>query len=108
MTDPWEILMRAGLPDGAIRPPPVPPLDENEVRGALHAIVVHLDALDPARREPLLAWLSAWRHHFAADFAHMFGAEGHGAIASLDALSFDANRYLKLRRIAISNLAAIR
>jgi hypothetical protein len=56
---------------------------------------------------PLLAWLRAWQQHWGASFVATFGAEGDRIVAALRARLDDENRYLKLRRIAIENLAAL-
>lgn len=64
-----------------------------------------LDRLDPSRREPLLAWLKAWKHHWPDQFQRTLGSIGDRCLAKLEAAPTDPNRYLKLRRIAVENLS---
>lgn len=66
-----------------------------------------LDGLDPSRREPLLAWLRAWKHHWPEQFQRTLGATGERCLARLEAAPMDPNRYLKLRRIAVENLSRL-
>ncbi len=103
--DAWKQLEAAGLPTGAIRPAPRQ-LDAGAVRHAVESI---LDggSIAPALREPLLAWLAAWQHHWPSSFDDVLGAAGRQLAASVGASPLDANRYLKLRRIAIENLAGV-
>jgi hypothetical protein len=61
--------------------------------------------LAPAQRECLLAWLRGFRHEWPSRFQAILGPLGSRAIAELDDPRCDPNRYLKLRRIAIENLA---
>lgn len=103
MSDAWELLKDAGLPDGAIRPAPKRPFDAARVRDAVRA-VVNAPGIDVA---PLLAWLRAWQHHWGGSFRATFGAEGEELVERLRAQLRDENRYLKLRRIAIENLAGV-
>ena len=60
--------------------------------------------LDPTETDVLAAWLSAFRHHWPSAFAELLGEVGE---ASLQILlpKVAPDRYLKLRRIAIANLA---
>jgi hypothetical protein len=104
VTDAWSTLERAGLPTGAVRPPPST-FDAASVREAVGALAASRVAAGD--REPLLAWLRAWRHHWSASFAATLGREGDALIARLEADPYDVNRYLKLRRIAIENLSHV-
>ena len=99
--------MEVGLPDGAVRTKPVGPLPCAEVRAALAATLDGLDQLDPRRREPLLAWLKAWEHHWPKSFREILGETGGRCLSRLLEAPVDPNRYLKLRRIAIENLAGL-
>ena len=94
-----------GLPDGAphARRPDV--YSDESARAALAAI--DPSVLEPARREPMLAWLRAYRHHWPTRWAREMAPLGERRIAELEALEIDENRYLKLRRIAIENLATL-
>jgi len=106
MSDAWKLLKKLGLPDGAPRPPPTGRIDPVAVRGAVLEAAFSPD-LTVAKVAPLLAWLSAWRHHWPARFAAVFGSMQPDFLAGLQARLDDENRYLKLRRIAIANLAHI-
>jgi hypothetical protein len=53
----------------------------------------------------LHAWLSAFAHHWPARFLATFGERGGELLRALELRSSDANRYLKLRRIAVENLS---
>lgn len=106
MQDYWKTLEDAGLPDGEIRPVPVS-LDLASVRAAVAAIVRSQDPLAAARREPLLAWLRAWQHHWPASFMKNLGADGESLVSRLMAAEHDSGRYLKLRRLAIENLSRV-
>lgn len=106
MIEAWKVLRDLGLPDGAIRPlPAVKP----QLEGALAAVRQVLESAELCTRdvEILAAWLAAWRHHWPRRFDEIFGAEGHRFVAALAVRRADDNRYLKLRRIAVENLARI-
>jgi hypothetical protein len=102
----WEVLVEAGLPDGAVRPRPCR-LDRPRVREAIGYLAQHSEALEPRQVEPLLAWLRGWRHHWRESFVTGVGADGERLIARLEARAPDPNRYLKLRRIAVENLSRV-
>lgn len=55
--------------------------------------------------EALAAWLIAWRDHWPTSFAGAFAADLIGVRAWADAHARDAGRRIKLRRIALANLA---
>jgi hypothetical protein len=99
----WKILAAAGLPDGPPRPKPGR-LDFAAVRCALSGLDIAL--LDAVQRVTLLAWLEGWRHHWPSSFQRELGAAGDRLRRALTQRAFDANRYLKLRRIAVENLSA--
>lgn len=105
MSGAWDTLKDAGLPDGAIRQMPGGPLAQGRVRAAMSETAGNLRHLDPTRREPLLAWLAAWKHHWPERFREALGPVGDSCLAQLETEPIDANRYLKLRRIAIENLS---
>ena len=94
-----------GLPDGAphARHPDV--YSDESARAALATI--DPAALEPARREPLLAWFRACRRRWPTRWAREMASCGERRIAELEALEIDENRYLKLRHIAIANLATL-
>lgn len=99
MNEAWELLCALGLPDGPIRPPPTGPFPDERVRAALESVLA--GPLEERQIDPLLAWLRAWQHHWPARFGSALADSGEAAIRSLELRSVDANRYLKLRRIAI-------
>jgi hypothetical protein len=101
----WEVLTDAGVPDGAPRTPPRAPLDAGLVPQALSAISERADELAPHELECLAAWLSAFQHHWPDRFGSILGAVGARAHALVSPYDVDPNRYLKLRRIAVENLA---
>ena len=105
MADPWEILVEAGVPDGAARPPAAGELDEPAIRSAVEALGGEIAGLEPRRRELLAAWLGAFRRHWPARFAATLGEAGEALLRALHEAGVDPDRYLKLRRIAIANLA---
>lgn len=103
----WAILEAAGMPDGALRPRPCRLPPAAELRFAVTWAEEHLAQLSAARRDPLRAWLRALRHHWPERFAGLFGETGERFVERLMAEPMDDNRYLKLRRIAIENLAGV-
>lgn len=107
MDDCWEVLAAAGLPEGPIRPAPRRLVDPSRLRAAVAAVAVQAGDIDPWHVEPLLAWLRGFKHHWPGSFAAILGPAGEECLARLAALPVDSNRYLKLRRIAIENLAPI-
>jgi len=103
----WEILCAWGVPAGAIRKIPSGPLPAEQVAEALRTLVdANLGELDRPQRECLFAWLRGFRHHWPRRFEAILGSTGHAALVALADAEADPNRYLKLRRIAIENLAA--
>jgi len=105
MGDAWERLIEMGLPGGAPYRRDPRAFSDGVAREALAAIDV--PTIDPARREPLLAWLRGFRHHWRERWTAELGALGESKIAELERSPIDVNRYLKLRRIAIANLAQL-
>lgn len=101
VSDRWQILRDAGLPlagDREVRPHDV---------AAIAAAVRDAVAARASGREAdaLAAFILAWRGHWPTSFARVLGddhiaqwAEEHRG---------DPGRYLKLRRIAIANLAQV-
>jgi hypothetical protein len=103
----WEVLRTAGVPDGAVRRPSEGRLDPSSIAAAVQEVVADAHRLEAAERECLAAWLGAFQHHWPDRFAAILGSDGERALQSLGTESVDRNRYLKLRRIAIENLAAL-
>ena len=102
----WKTLIDAGVPDGAARPASAR-LDLSRVAEAIRDLEGNAASVEPHQVEPLLAWLRGWRRHWPRSFAASLGAEGNSLIARLEARGFDADRYLKLRRIAVENLSRV-
>lgn len=95
--------MQMGLPQGALRPTLGHRLEHADaIRQAVGALVAH--DLEPTETDALAAWLSAFRHHWPSAFAEMLGEVGELTLNRL-LPKVARNRYLKLRRIAIANLA---
>lgn len=101
----WETLREAGVPDGPLRPPPRQ-LHPSALRSAVAEVAAGLGRLEPRRRDPLRAWLRAFRHHWPQRFAEVLGPAGDACLDQLPEPD-DADRYLKFRRIAIANLAGV-
>ncbi len=57
--------------------------------------------------EAIGAWILAWAHEWPTGFADAFGADAAVVTAWARAHILDHGRYIKLRRIAIANLATI-
>ncbi len=108
MSPAWEALCRWGVPDGAIRVVPSGSLNPDDISPVMAALCeARFEGLDPTMRECLFAWLRGFQHHWPDRFVHILGDAGIAALAALDDKTADANRYLKLRRIAVENLAAL-
>jgi len=101
----WETLERFGLPDGPVRPVPRGPFDDRAVAEAVARLEV--PRLAQRERELLLAWLAAFEHHWPERFRRCLGELGPSLLERLRASEHDPNRFLKLRRISIENLAAL-
>jgi hypothetical protein len=100
--DPLKTLRDHGLPSGAIRPAPRA-FDDRAARDAILALLAS-DVSEQGDREALVAWLSGFRHHWPQRFSDVFGQDGEVALQRW-AAGIDVNHYLKLRRIAVENLA---
>lgn len=103
VNDPWEVLRAAGVPSGAVRPGPTR-FDPDALREALGIVTTgELSELDGAC---LCAWLAALGHHWPSRFEAVAGENGRALLARLRATA-DDGRVIKLRRIAVSNLARV-
>ena len=107
MDEAWKILVDAGVPDGAPRRLSELRLHDVELRDALRIAMAGYASLGPRQQETLSAWVCGFRSHWPSRFANILGAEGESAYAQLEAALLDEGRHVKLRRIAIENLAAI-
>lgn len=101
----WKALVEAGVPVGTARSVPRH-LDRERIREAVRALAAGEERVEAGDVEPLLAWLRAWRRHWPESFAAL-GADGPRLIRQLEGRPLDRNRYLKLRRLALANLAAV-
>ncbi len=101
MRDPWQILHRAGLPLAGERDGTPP--SEWEIADATRAII----ATEPAGRErdALVAFIDAWRQHWPTSFARSLRDDAAMVARWSDSHRGDEGRRLKLRRIALANLA---
>jgi hypothetical protein len=103
MRSPWQILRDGGLPlaiEGTGGSTTVA-----ELASATRAAVSER----PAGRdsEALAAFVFAWHHHWPRVFQGAFGEAGAGLLTWAGAQFSDEGRYVKLRRIAIENLAHV-
>jgi hypothetical protein len=103
MRSPWQILRDGGLPlaiegTGGFA-------TASELAAATRATVA--EAPTGRDGEALAAFVFAWHHHRPRVFEGMFGAAGAGLLAWAAQQFSDDGRYLKLRRIAIENLAHV-
>jgi hypothetical protein len=103
MRSPWQILRDGGLPLATDRTNASTTV--NELAAATRAAV----AENPGGRdsEALAAFVFAWHHHWPRVFQGIFGEAGAGLLAWAGQQFSDDGRYLKLRRIAIENLAHV-
>jgi len=101
----WKILTDAGVPEGAPRALAAVTFDDARVREALARVARELDALDGRQRDALASWLCGFGDHWPARFAATLGDEGRNLLARLEEAPLDEGRHVKLRRIAIENLA---
>jgi hypothetical protein len=103
MRDAWQILRDGGLPLAAprsgVHPEPA----------ALAAAVRTAIASNPDGRDAdaLAAFVFAWHHHWPTSFATELGGASADVLDWARAHTPDADRYLKLRRIAVENLATV-
>lgn len=100
MADSWQILRAAGLPLA------IPPADAVPSVTELGAAVRAAIAQSPTGRdaEALAAFVLAWSQHWPSSFAVSCDED---VLAWAAQNRFDENRYLKLRRIALANLASV-
>jgi hypothetical protein len=101
MRDPWQILHRAGLPMAGERTGDPP--SEGEIAEALSAVLV--EDVAPRERDALVAFVDAWRQHWPSSFARALGDRAPAVTRWATAHPVDEGRRLKLRRIALANLA---
>ena len=100
MADAWQILRDAGLPLATPRTERLPSIAE--LGAAVRAAV----AQQPTGREAdaLAAFVFAWRQHWPTSFED---ACDDTILDWAERNRRDPNRFLKLRRIALANLASV-
>ena len=101
--DAWQILRDGGLPLATPRSGVGTSAVELSVatRAAIASRPTGRDA------EALAAWVFAWSDHWPTTFAAQFGADASSIIDWASRAANDDGRYIKLRRLAIENLALI-
>ncbi len=103
MATAWQILRDGGLPlaiEGSQtqrRP--------SELAAALRDAVA--EAPEGRAAEALAAFVFAWHHHWPGSFADELGAAASSILRWASAAAIDDNRYVKLRRLAVENLATV-
>lgn len=102
MVDAWQILRDGGLPVAASRSKAP---TGAELAAAMRATV----AATPSGRdaEALAAFVLAWRDHWPTRYARELGLDADPIVRWAEGAIVDRGRHLKLRRIAIENLATV-
>jgi hypothetical protein len=103
MRDAWQILRDGGLPLATERTglPTTAAELAAATREAITTGPVGRDA------EALAAFVLAWHHHWPTTFNTELGTDVPAVLDWASRNTNDANRYLKLRRIALENLARV-
>jgi hypothetical protein len=101
VNDPWQILRAGGVP--LALPTVRVHVPADELAAATRAAI----ATRPSGRdaEALAAWIFAWQQHWPRSFAANLGEDASAVTEWAAQHTVDANRYVKLRRIALENLA---
>lgn len=100
----WQILHRAGLPLAGERVGSVPPVDE--LARCVLELVMSGDG-SAREREALAAFVLAWADEWPHTFARSFREQASELATWAEQMASDANRRIKLRRIAIENLSSV-
>jgi hypothetical protein len=103
MDDEWQILRDAGLPLA------LPVSGVTRKLEELAAATRKAIAQQPTGREAeaLAAFVFAWHHHWPGSFERGLGSDAPSTVDWAARNAVDEGRYLKLRRIALENLARI-
>ena len=102
----WRILHRAGLPLAGERTGAAP--GALEMAACVQECITELGTRGrPREREALAAFVLAWRDQWPRTFARAFDADAATTLRWAELAATDANRRIKLRRIAIENLASV-
>jgi hypothetical protein len=104
VTSAWERLERAGVPYGDGGPERPDFGDLPAIADAVRVVLREGAELAPRMRTSLLAWLRAWASSFPTSFDAAFGDDAASVLAQAAEGVDDADRYLKLRRIAREKL----
>lgn len=101
VVDPWQILRAGGVP--LALPTMRAHVQPDELAAATRAAI----SMGPSGRdaEALAAWIFAWQQHWPRSFAANLGDDAPAVTEWAAQHTVDANRYVKLRRIALENLA---
>jgi len=75
------------------------------MRRAVSLLLADEGRLRTVEREALAAWLCAWNSHWPRSFRERLSGEGFHGLALLSRYDLDLGRHVKLRRIAVANLA---
>src|SRR5688572_20298128 len=103
MRDAWQILRDGGLPLATERS------GQPTNAAQLAAATLEAIATRPAGRdaEALAAFVLAWHHHWPTTFRTELARDAPTVLAWASRNTNDVDRYLKLRRIALENLAHV-
>ena len=105
MESAWQILIRGGVPLAGEREGPL--VSAVALGEAVRAVLASPTPPAGREREALAAFLLAWQKEWPTTFASIFGDEAGDLVAWARSSIPDPNRYLKLRRIAVANLAEL-
>jgi len=92
-----EILRAGGIPIGAVSLEPLAMPDARDLRSSLSRSP---QLLEPHELDAVQAWVAGFQHHWPRAYHRWVGDT-----APLPARAMDRDRFVKLRRIAVANLA---
>jgi hypothetical protein len=103
----WAIAHRAGVPLAGARAGVAP--SAGSIARAIRSLVLAPTApqLSGREREALGAFLLAWSDHFRRSYETSFGIDASRLSEWAESVTPDANRRIKLRRIALESLATV-
>lgn len=104
MESAWRTLHRAGLPLAGERSGEVP--DAGEMARCVRALV-RSESGTAREREALAAFILAWADQWPRTFARVFVGDSRELVRWAEATATDDDRRIKLRRIAMENLAGV-
>ncbi|MDQ3034250.1 MAG: hypothetical protein M3Y87_17715 [Myxococcota bacterium] len=100
----WQTLHRAGLPLAGERTGPAP--DAIEMARCVRELVGN-ESGTAREREALAAFVLAWADQLPRTFARVFDGDAAQLVRWAESIATDADRRIKLRRIAMESLATI-